>query len=96
MDFSSTWEVLSTSPQTTNGVLVTAEGDNILVITDLSSSKQKKVERVDLVSDNFKYRCEILWFLQNAIHIVNAENKFIDPQAARLIDEICEANCLLF
>ena len=95
MDFSSKWLVQSTSIlEGTNGLLISSEGDDILIISDLSSSTQKKLNRCDLVGD-FKYRCDILNILQKTINIHDAENKFIEPSAAKLIDEICEANRLL-
>ena len=67
MNFSSNWKVVSNSHYANDGLLITSEGNHTLIITDLSSSQQTRVERVDLVSDNFKYQCEVLWYLQNVI-----------------------------
>lgn len=93
--FFSDWLITSTIPNVASGLLITSERNDTLIITDLSSSVQKKVSRGDLVGD-FKYRCEILHILQKHINVFESEHKFINHLAAELIDEICEANRLLF
>ena len=93
--FSGDWLITDTMPNVTTGLLVTSEGNDALIITDLSSSIQKKVSRSDLVGNN-KYRCDILHLLQETINISKGNNKFVNHSAAQLIDEICEANRLLY
>lgn len=96
MKFSSDWLVLTTTQtNVTNGLLVTSEGSEFLIVKDLSSSVQKKFSRGDLIGD-YKYRGEILHILQKAINITECENKFVDQSAAKIIDEICETNRLLY
>ena len=96
MNFSGIWNITSSSPDTNTGLFVTTESNDKLVITDLSSLKKQKISRTELVSENYKYRCEILWFLEDKLQIKCTTNGFVDSQAAKLIDEICEANRLLF
>ena len=96
MEFSGNWVLLtSTRPNVLNGLLVTSGENNSLIIKNLSSSVQKEFSKSELVG-NYKYRSEILHILQKSLEIFEVENKFVDESAAQIIDEICEANRLLY
>ena len=96
--FSNNWRVITdTSTSENEGILITAHDDQTLVITKLNTSAKTK-EFISLYPDCpvlFKYRCEIMSYVERIFNISSDTEKLIDVKAAEVIDKICEANRLL-
>lgn len=94
--FSNNWQKINTkTQQPENGILITSYDEHSLVVRDLVSSTQTVINMYSDLPTLFKYRCEILAYIENRLRISNDKEKFIDTSAAELIDKICEANRLL-
>lgn len=96
MRFSGNWNIVVNIATITNGIVVNANFDSFQV-ANLSSNKTASFSRINFVSAEFKYRCEILSILQKSVDEEKKEkNLYLTPSAADFVDELCEANRLLF
>ena len=94
MKFSGNWLLVTTPPIVRNGLYVSAKDPNTLCIRDLATGERKDVSRYE-IGVTYKYRCEVLFFLTTQINSMAIENLFIDIEAAKIVDKVCESGRLL-
>ena len=95
MRFSTNWNVVSDCSTAKSGIILTATHKEFKVI-NLNTGKNFIVPRERLVSANCKYRNEVLCSILKSADSLDEKELNLDKTAANLVDELCEANRLLY
>lgn len=95
MKFSTNWDVVSDCSAIKKGVVLTANSDGFQAV-NLNTGTRSFVSRGSLISDDYKYRNEILYSILKSVNSLGEKDLTLDEAAAKLVDDLCEANRLLY